>query len=378
LNDTAKRNRVKSLLNEIAQNGYDVLIFFDPNCHRTLTGTWHISTADPVEACILPVQQDPVLIVHANTKDVVEQETWIRDIRERAPFPLSLAKPYKTRTLANAIAEVLREVKQGSIKVAIDEYRTPLSILRDIEESSPKVSFTGVASILDSVLGIRSDDEIELLRKAAGVADKGMQAGLDAVKPGRRECEVASESVRAMSEAGIDRLWFPLCVCSGTRSGIPYAYATEKAIEKGEVVQLDFGPVYQGCYADVSRIQFAGGEPSGELRKLYGTVLEANRAAISAIKPGVVAGEVDRTSRKIIDAAGYGDYSTTHHTGHPVGFIYGPEIEPTNRTVIKEGMTFTVEPGIYIPSKFGIRIEDNILVTKSGCEVLTHVEKIAS
>jgi Xaa-Pro aminopeptidase len=363
-------------VNAIAENGYDAIIFFDPNCHRSLTGTWHNTTADPVEACILPVQNDPILIVHANTKTVVEKETWIKDIRERVPFPLSFDRAYETQTLANIIAKVLKEIKQGNMRIAVDENRTPLSIVHDVKKFLPDASFDGVASILDSFLGVRSTEEVELLRTAAKIGDAGMKAALDAVRPGRRECEVASECIQVMSAAGSDRLWFPLCVCSGVRSGIPYAYATEKVIEKGELVQLDFGPVYQGCYADISRIQFAG-EHDDKQRRLYKTVLEANQAAIAAIKPGVTAGEIDRISRQIIDKAGYANYPTTHHTGHPVGFIYGPELEPTNKTVLKEGMTFTIEPGIYIPSAYGIRIEDNVLVNKSGCEVLTHVEKIS-
>ena len=372
MNDSSQRNRVKNLQRTLEEKGYDAIIFFDQNCHRTLTGTWHITTADPVEACIIPVQQDPILIVHANTRNVVAEETWIKDIRERIPFPLSFVKPYEPKTLAKMIAEVLGELK-SSKKIAIDENRTPLSIVQGIEKSRD-ATFEGVAALLDSVLSIRSTEEIELLRKATKIADTGMKAALEAIKPEKRECEVAAECIRVMVSSGADRLWFPLVVCSGTRSGIPYAYASEKVIKKGELVQLDFGPVYNGCYADLSRVRVAG-QSTSEQQTISKTVLEANRAAISVIKPGVTAGEIDRASRKIIDEAGYGEYSTTHHTGHPVGFIYGPEIEPTNQTIIREGMTFTIEPGIYIPSKFGIRIEDNVLVTKSGCEVLTQVDR---
>jgi len=372
LNDSSQRNRVKNLQRTLEGKGYDAIIFFDQNCHRTLTGTWHITTADPVEACIIPVQQDPILIVHANTRSVVAEETWIKDIRERIPFPLSFVKQYEPKPLAKMIAEVLGELK-SSRKIAIDEQRTPLSIVQGVEKFRD-VTFEGVAALLDSVLGIRSIEEIDLLRKAAKIADEGMKAALEAIKPEKRECEVAAECIRVMVSSGADRLWFPLVVCSGTRSGIPYAYASEKVIKKGELVQLDFGPVYHGCYADLSRVRVAG-QSTSEQQTISKTVLEANRAAISVIKPGVTAGEIDRASRKIIDKAGYGEFSTTHHTGHPVGFIYGPEIEPTNQTIIREGMTFTIEPGIYIPSKFGIRIEDNVLVTKNGCEVLTQVDR---
>jgi len=372
LNDLSQRNRVKNLQRTLEGKGYDAIIFFDQNCHRILTGTWHITTADPVEACIIPVQQDPILIVHANTRSVVAEETWIKDIRERIPFPLSFVKSYEPKPLAKMIAEVLGELK-SSKKIAIDENRTPLSIVQGVEKSRD-VTFEGVAALLDSELGIRSTEEIDLLRKAAKIADAGMKAALEAIKPEKRECEVAAECIQVMASSGADRLWFPLVVCSGTRSGVPYAYASEKVIKKGELVQLDFGPVYNGCYADLSRVRVAG-QSTSEQQAISKTVLEANRAAISVIKPGVTAGEIDRASRKIIDEAGYGEYSTTHHTGHPVGFIYGPEIEPTNQTIIREGMTFTIEPGIYIPSKFGIRIEDNVLVTKNGCEVLTQVDR---
>ncbi|HXY83341.1 MAG TPA: Xaa-Pro peptidase family protein [Candidatus Saccharimonadales bacterium] len=373
MNDSSQRNRVKILQHTLEEKGFDAIIFLDQNCHRTLTGTWHITTADPVEACIIPAHQDPILIVHANTRSVVGEETWIKDIRERIPFPLSFVKPSEPKSLANMISEILGELKSSKNKIAIDENRTPLSIVRAVEKAR-NVTFEGVAPLLDSVLGIRSTEEIELLRKAARIADDGMKAAFEAIKPEKRECEVAAECVRVMVSSGADRLWFPLVVCSGTRSGIPYAYATEKVIKKGDLVQLDFGPVYNGCYADLSRARVAG-QSNSEQQKIYNIVLEANRAAISAIKPGIKAGEIDRASRKIIDDAGYGEYSTTHHTGHPVGFIYGPEIEPTNQTTIKEGMTFTIEPGIYIPSKFGIRVEDNVLVTKSGCEVLTQIDR---
>ncbi len=241
MNDSSQRNRVKNLQRTLEEKGCDAIIFFDQNCHRTLTGTWHITTADPVEACIIPVQQDPILIVHANTRNVVAEETWIKDIRERIPFPLSFVKPYEPKTLAKMIAEVLGELK-SSKKIAIDENRTPLSIVQGIEKSRD-VTFEGVAALLDSVLSIRSTEEIELLRKATKIADTGMKAALEAIKPEIRECEVAAECIRVMVSSGADRLWFPLVVCSGTRSGIPYAYASEKVIKKGELVQLDFGPV---------------------------------------------------------------------------------------------------------------------------------------
>lgn len=208
--------------------------------------------------------------------------------------------------------------------------------------------------------------EIELIRKAVQIVEESLKATLPYIKPGVVELEVAAQLEYEMRKRGSQGTPFGTIVASGYRGALPHGRAAEKKIQQGELVVLDFGAIYQGYVADITRT-VAVGEISTELKEIYEVVKEGQQAAIDIIRPGIPIHEVDETARSIIRNRGYGEYFT-HRTGHGIGLSghEEPYIMQSNQTLLSPGMAFTVEPGIYLPDKGGVRIEDNIYVTEDG------------
>nr|AAN04035.1 proline dipeptidase [Geobacillus stearothermophilus] len=212
----------------------------------------------------------------------------------------------------------------------------------------------------------KDDQEIELFKKAVQIVEESLEATLPYIKPGAVELEIAAQLEYEMRKRGSEGIPFGTIVASGYRSALPHGRASNKVINSGELVVLDFGSIYRGYVADITRT-VAVGEITDELKEIYEVVREAQQAAIDIIKPGITAHEVDETARKIIREKGYGNYFT-HRTGHGIGLSghEAPYIMQNNQLVLKPGMAFTVEPGIYLPGKGGVRIEDNIVITENG------------
>lgn len=222
---------------------------------------------------------------------------------------------------------------------------------------------------------IKDEKEIENIKGAASIADKAFSHMLKFIKSGMTEREIGLELEFFMKKQGAKDLSFPSIVASGVRSCLPHGQATDKVVKNGEFLTLDFGCVFNEYCSDMTRTIVVG-EPSDKMREIYDTVLNANKNALLAIKEGVTGFEVDKVARDYIEKRGYGKYFG-HGLGHGVGrYIHeGPRLSPLSKKVLKAGMIVTDEPGIYIPDFGGVRIEDLILVTKDGCEVLSKSPK---
>lgn len=232
---------------------------------------------------------------------------------------------------------------------------------------------------LDGQLGemraVKSQEELHQLRQAQEITDAAYHHILQRIAPGRTEREIALDLEFFMRSSGAEAVAFDLIVVSGAKSSMPHGVPDEKKVEKGDFVTMDTGAVVGGMHADMTRT-VAVGEASVKQREIYDIVLRAQLAAIAAVKDGVLCSEVDRAARDVIVHAGYGSYFG-HSTGHSVGFEIheDPVFSPASHDVAKTGMVITVEPGIYLPGQFGVRIEDMVLVTPDGCEDLTHSPK---
>jgi Xaa-Pro aminopeptidase len=222
---------------------------------------------------------------------------------------------------------------------------------------------------------IKDEEEIAALREAgrrlAGVA-KGVAA---LVRVGRTECEIARDIDQALGSAGFSRPAFETIVASGPNSALPHARPTDRLVQAGDATVLDFGGVYDGYCVDLTRtVQL--GAASAALAGLYTAVAEAQRAALAAIRPGISASAIDSAARSVLERHGLGD-AFGHGTGHGLGLEVHEEprigkVSPRLPDVVVEpGMVFTIEPGAYVPGVGGVRIEDDVLVTETGCEVLT-------
>lgn len=242
-------------------------------------------------------------------------------------------------------------------------------------ENTVQAQLVPVSGGVEKLRLIKSDAEIKILKEAAEIADAAFQHILSFIRPGIREIDVANELEFFMRKNGAISSSFDIIVASGYRSALPHGVATEKVIEKGEFVTLDFGAYYKGYCSDITRT-VAVGEVSGELRSIYKIVLEAQLRGMTGIKPGMTGREADALTRDYITEKGYGDYFG-HSTGHGIGLEVheGPGLSVRTDTVLEPGMVVTVEPGIYIPGLGGVRIEDDTVVTKDGNESLTHSPK---
>lgn len=237
-----------------------------------------------------------------------------------------------------------------------------------------------VSATPDVLRQIKTPEEVEKIRLACGIADRGAEHIRRFIQAGMSEREIAAELEWFMRQQGAEKASFDTIVASGWRGALPHGKASDKRVEAGEFITLDFGALYQGYCSDMTRtfrIPDAN-QPAEEsaLFAVYQIVLAAQRAAVAAIRPGARCNEVDAAARRVITQAGYGD-AFGHNTGHAIGIEVheNPSFSPADTTPLVAGMLLTVEPGIYLPGQGGVRIEDVVLVTPDGGEVLYTMAK---
>ena len=222
---------------------------------------------------------------------------------------------------------------------------------------------------------IKDKKELDLLLKAASIADEAFIHLLEDIKPGCTERSLAGRLEYYMRALGSEKTSFDTIVASGVRSALPHGMASDKVIEVGDFITFDFGAVYKGYHSDMTRTLVVGLANSWQ-QEIYTIVEEAQRKGLKAAEAGMTGRELDAIVRDSITACGYGDYYV-HGTGHGVGLEIHemPMINKRGATVLQTGMIFTIEPGIYIPGKGGVRIEDTVVLTEDGARALNGVKK---
>jgi Xaa-Pro aminopeptidase len=239
----------------------------------------------------------------------------------------------------------------------------------------PNCLLVPTEDLVESLSVKKDKGEIEKIREAVRITDQVFFEILDFIKPKVREQDVAAEIEYRFKRRGSTNPFYETIVASGKRSALPHGVASGKRIHKGDLVTLDMGATYDGYTADLTRTVVMG-KANKRQKKVYNIVLKAQKQALSKIKPKMRACDLDKVSRGIIKRAGYGKYFG-HGLGHGIGLVIhdNPAINPRNQQLLERGMVITIEPGIYIPNWGGIRIEDDVLVTKRGCEILTQADK---
>ena len=243
-----------------------------------------------------------------------------------------------------------------------------------------KVTPSGIAlkdapSIVERARMVKDDDELQRIRAAVALGAKLFERALEVLRPGVKEIEVAGEMEHAARRGGAEEMSFPTIIASGARSALPHGRASSQPITAGGFVVCDFGVILSGYCSDQTRTVWIGSAPQDALQA-YEAVKEAQQAAINAVRPGIPVGEVDAAARKVLRKAGLGRYFT-HSTGHGVGLEIheSPRVADGQREILQPGMVITIEPGVYFPGKWGVRIEDMVAVTAGGCEVMTPTSK---
>lgn len=254
-------------------------------------------------------------------------------------------------------------------------YRDAMSWIEKVKETR-----WVAAQNLGAKLRQRKDAvEVEALRRAVEIASKAFDRLLGLLKPGMTEREAAAELEYGFRKLGADAIAFDTIVASGARGALPHGAASDKVIEAGEFVTFDFGARVAGYNSDITRTVFVGGngkQPTERQRQIYELVRESQQAGVEAIKPGVSAGDIDKICRDIFEKAGLVD-NYMHSTGHNLGreVHEAPFLMPNDPSPLEAGMVLTVEPGLYFPDWGGVRIEDDLLVTAGGVEVLPQISK---
>lgn len=277
-----------------------------------------------------------------------------------------------SNNIGTTLAELIKKLGVEQIGfegdfVTYDEYRELTNNLHSLHL---------VPIQLDTLRMVKDATEVASIKKAVEIADSAFSQIISFIKPGMSEREVALELEYYMRKLGAEKPAFDTIMASGKRGALPHGRASEKIIEPGDLVTMDFGAVYQGYHSDITRT-ICMGKATDRQQEIYRIVLAAQLAGVRAVAPGKVGKEIDEVSRRIIESAGFGDYFG-HGLGHGLGLNIheDPRLSPANiHTVLMENMVVTVEPGIYLPEWGGIRIEDTVLVNSEGCQILTASNK---
>lgn len=289
------------------------------------------------------------------------------------PYPV---RPYfyneDPSTWPAAFQTALKEAGTLTGKIGVIPRRLRMLELNYLQSAAPDLELVSGQELIAGMRAIKDPVEIKNMEEAVYIAECSLAAVISAIKPGITELELASRLVGRLLQRGSDPElpFFPI-VSFGENSANPHASPSDRVLKEGDLVLIDWGAAYQGYYSDITRV-FALGDLHPELEKIAQFVKDANAAAREAVKPGIPASEVDKAARQVIENAGYGEFFF-HRTGHGLGreAHEEPYISQYDQTVLEPGMTFTIEPGIYLPNRGGVRIEDDILVTEDGSLTLT-------
>lgn len=261
-------------------------------------------------------------------------------------------------------------------KIGIEPTRLRFLELSFLQNAMPEIDFVEASEVF-ALLRLNKDaEEIQKMKRAADIAQKAMQATLKIIRKGMTEKEIANELLVQLLREGSDpEIPFAPIVAMGENSANPHAIPSGRALMPGDLLLVDWGASYEGYFSDITRT-FTFGNVDPELVNIGDIVLEANQAARNAGSPGIDAGAIDRAARSVISAAGYGD-AFIHRTGHGLGMEAheAPYIFEGNEMVLSPGVTFTIEPGIYLPGKGGVRIEDDVVMTDEGLVSLTDMPR---
>jgi Xaa-Pro aminopeptidase len=359
MNYTARRQSLRDVL---AQEKLDGLLVSHPPNLRYLCGFTGSSGA------LLINEQSAVLYTDGRYTQQARDE--VRDAR----VVISRKRP-----LVAAVEGFCRQrgIRAGrGISLGVESEHLTIAERRRLAEEIPRqLHLKEAPPLVEQARMIKDAEEIGVMREAAAAGARLFDRALEVIRPGIREVEVAAEMELAARKDGAEGMSFETIVAAGARSALPHGRASSASIPAGGFVVCDFGVILHGYCSDRTRTVYVG-SATREARRVYAAVLEAQQAAIARVGPGARVGEVDRAARKVLQKSGLGRYFT-HSTGHGVGLEIheAPRVAKGQPELLRTGMVITIEPGVYLPGKWGVRIEDMVVVTEHGCEVLTPTQK---
>jgi Xaa-Pro dipeptidase len=352
--------RLDCLIEQVNTHGFDVLALVPgPNLFYLTDLSFHLSER-PVVA-LIPVDRPPAIVLPAFEAVKVERASV-----ELGVFPYTDEEGYTV-----AFQSACAALHLADCMIGVEALRVRLLEVRLLERYAPGCRLMPAEEVLAEQRLRKDELELEHMRRAIAVTEAALRLTMRQIRAGMTEREVASLLAVEMLRAGGEGMAFSPIVVAGPNAASPHATPTDRPIQPGETLTVDCGATVGGYAADITRT-FAIGTLEPDLARIYEVVQAANAAGRVAARPGVRAEEVDRAARAVVEEAGYGEYFI-HRTGHGLGLEVHepPYIVAGNERLLEPGMTFTVEPGIYLPGRGGVRIEDDVLVTPGGAESLT-------
>ncbi|MGB9023255.1 MAG: Xaa-Pro peptidase family protein [Candidatus Bathyarchaeia archaeon] len=330
------------------------LLFLGPGPNMCYLTGFLEEPGERLFALIVPQSGEPLFVVPELYNEHVKSFSWIRNV-------ISWKDSQDPRSV---LSENLRKTPREHPTIAVDS-RMWSRFLLMLLAVAPNARFEDASSVMMELRIRKTDEEIELMQKSAEIAEAAMTETLKECREGRREHEVAAKLVYEMRRSGADGVAFEPVVSSGPNAALPHYRSGERRLQRGDLVVLDLGCLYRGYNSDITRT-IAIGSCDAERKSVYSIVRSAQEEAFQKTCEGIEAQNVDGIARHIIETAGYGK-SFIHRTGHGIGLEVheDPYIVAGNSTKLADGMAFSIEPGIYIPGQFGVRIED-IVVIESG------------
>jgi len=351
--------RIKAFKGCLEGEGIDCFILSDVNSIYYFTG--FLDVPDASNTLLVPLKDQPTLFVSSLSFKAAEDsanDCDIEEIRREEKVEDKILKKLSDPTLRN---------------VEFDTMTIPVFL--KIREGLNKAKLSPKPEIVWRLRRVKDDQELEYMARAARIADQGMEAATEAVKPGVEEFRVAAEAEYAMRRMGSEGVAFDTIVASGRRSAYPHGHCTAKRIREGEFVTIDLGATHKGYRSDITRTVIAG-RCDPKQADIWDTVLKAHEAAFETIKAGIKASDVDRAARAIIENKGLGD-RFVHGVGHGVGLNVHepPRLGIDSPDTLEEHNVVTDEPAVYIPELGGVRIEDTVVVLKRRARRLTATPK---
>ncbi|MFD2627881.1 M24 family metallopeptidase [Oceanobacillus kapialis] len=357
-------NRIDALLKNMKEQDLDSM-FITSKANFYYLSNYYTEPHERLIAVYVSHHMDPLLMVPAMEVEDAKQAGWQFDIisyhDHENPWELFFKK--------------LKASNRVPVSIGLEHDHFTLERYEALKQYFPDTVIRDGKEILANLRVVKDKKEYTLLKQAAALADFGVETGVKAIQEGVSELELIAKIEFELKKQGIQEMSFNTMALSGTKTASPHGTPSMKKVEKGDIVLFDLGVIFEGYCSDITRT-VAYKSITEEQKDIYQTVLTAEQKAVEASKIGTTVGTLDQIARGHIDAAGYGEYFT-HRLGHGLGIETHeyPSMHSKNTLPLNAGMCYTIEPGIYVPGKGGVRIEDMVFMTEKGAEVLTAYPK---
>ena len=366
MSPSSRKARIDRLLTEMARHEIDAVIISCPQNRFYLSGF----KAEDVSLN----ESSGMLFISKDCLAFITDSRYIEAAKEEAP-DFDILQYDQNNSFEQLIAKICREknIKNLGIESEFLSLARFIKLNETLRKEEVPTSLIPADEFVGCLRAVKDEEELSLIKDSLKLAEEVMEEVYDYLKPGVIEREVAWFIERRIREKGAEGVSFPPIVAGGPRAALPHAIPTERPLREGEPIIIDMGARFNGYCSDITRTVFLGYIPD-LWERIYGIVWEAQRLAQEAAQPGITSEKLDEVARQFIERAGYGAYFG-HGLGHGVGIAIHepPSIRKTGSMVLEPGMVFTIEPGIYLPGKGGIRLENMVVMKNDGAELLNRL-----